>query len=192
MFRNSNLKRYFLRVGVSKSRASGASSSIGNAAYSGFGDGGCVIPIATEVANPTVIVPIVATPVIDLRSSLQESITHCREYLATDPCYIHPSQEPPKCSCETLHSVYNQLRKKRRSNPAVKINSIELLRLLESIEVVDLSQEKVTTIEISSDQSDFFDVNVEQAETDKDVLVWITTNEDPSDKKRNYEATCRF
>jgi hypothetical protein len=117
-------------------------------------------PIAAEVANPPIVVPIVATPFIDLGSSSQESITYRREYPAMDPCYIHPSQETPKCSCEIPHFVCNQPRKKRRSNPAVKIISIERLRMLESIKVVDLSQEKGIAIKISSDHSDFFDVNV--------------------------------
>jgi hypothetical protein len=74
MFRNSNLQSYFLRVGVSKSAASGASSSIGNTTCNAFGNGDYATPVAalgTEVANLKIVVQILATLVIELGSLSQ-------------------------------------------------------------------------------------------------------------------------
>jgi hypothetical protein len=56
-----------------------------------------------------------------------------REYPADDPRYIVEPKGPIMHACDTSHSVCNQPRKKRHSNPAVVLLTLERLSVPQTI-----------------------------------------------------------
>jgi hypothetical protein len=184
MFRGTNLQRYFSRVGSKKLTLAGASSSSGNTTSIACGDGGDLL-----------------APVIDLSSTSQESvIVPIRTFAESDPRYLHAPRQAPKRSFETPHSVCNQPRKRRRSNPAVALITPERLGVPRPVGILDLTQphDNGPIIDLSSGSApcsdvaiEEHDVAIEQDEMDIDVLQWIEANRDKS-KKVSYEATRKF
>jgi hypothetical protein len=112
MFRGSNLERYFSRVDASKSSSIDVSSSSNHEISEGLTDGsirgGHVVTSLTLGTGP-------------------------REYPADDPRYIVEPKGPIMHACDTSHSVCNQPRKKRHSNPAVVLLTLERLSVPQTI-----------------------------------------------------------
>jgi hypothetical protein len=165
MFRGSNLERYFSRVGASKSSSIDVSSSFAHEISEGFIDGsmggGHVVTSLSSGTGP-------------------------REYPVDDPRYIVQPKGPIMHACDTPHSVCNQPRKKRRSNPAVVLLTPERLSVPQTCHETQTFTAPVVELSSDSGPSIFVD---DQEETDPEVLEWLTAEKK---SKRSYEATRKF
>jgi hypothetical protein len=89
-------------------------------------------------------------------------------------------------ACDTPHSVCNQPRKKRRSNPAVVLLMHERLGVPQTIDETQAFTAHVVELSSESGPSIFVD---DQEETDPEVLEWLVAEKK---SKRSYEATRKF
>jgi hypothetical protein len=183
MFRDSNMQRYFSRVGARKTQSGGSRSSTS-------------IPPTSFAETSSIRLDDggVATPIINVNPTLIESVSRSREYAASDPRYVVEPIAVAKRSCETSDSVCNQPRSKRRSNPAVNLITPQRLGVPKPPGIVDLSTSTIVSIiELSSDSGlPNFPEPDEQEEEDADVMAWIAAQKDTTDAKKNYEVTRHF
>jgi hypothetical protein len=179
MFRGSHLERYFVRLGASKSSSVDATSSSDHETSAYLNDGSA-LPTNLPGQNP-------------------ESGTHSTESVNTPPKKprVYPADDPrydiepvrvAMRSHETPHSVCNQPRKKRRSNPAVVL--IPTASVPIGAQVVDLSvsTENQPMIVLSSDGGPI-DEQLEEDDINPDVQEWLAAQKT---SKVSYEATRRF
>jgi hypothetical protein len=89
-------------------------------------------------------------------------------------------------ACDTPHSVCNQPRKKRRSNPAVVLLTPERLGVPQTIHETQTFTAPVVELSNNNGPSIFMD---DQEETDLEVLEWLAAEKK---SKRSYEATRKF
>jgi hypothetical protein len=164
MFRGSNITGYFSKIGTLKSGPSGASLS-GTA--SGDLDSELVGTQATSIR---------LSEGASVRGS-QNSSTVLREYPTADPRYVHQIEKSvPLRSSQMPHSVCNQPRKRKRSNPAVQLIILACLGVPHGTHVVDLSLPADNgPIELCSDSMDHVSLcaNQEEDEVDPDMQEWL-------------------
>jgi hypothetical protein len=165
MFRGSNLERYFSRVGASKSSSIDVSSSSHHETSEGLTDGSIG---GSHVA-------------MSLTSGIGP-----REHPINDLRYIVELARPVMHASDTPHSVCNQPRKKRRSNPAVVPLMLERLGVPQTIDETQTFTAPVVELSSDSGPSIFVD---DLEETDPEVLEWLTAEKK---SKRSYEATRKF
>jgi hypothetical protein len=120
------------------------------------------------------------TPIVESQSTTAGSMftQKPKEYPSTDPHYVHHiARSVPLRSCEAPYSVCNQSRKRKRSNPAIKLITLERLGVPRGIEVIDFSvpSENGPITELSSDEGDGVELCQDQneEELDPDVQEWL-------------------
>jgi hypothetical protein len=130
------LREVFLTIVASKSSLIDVSSSFAHEISEGFTDGsikgGHVATSLTSGTGP-------------------------REYPADDPRYIVEPKGPIMHACDTPHSVCNQPRKKRRSNPAVVLLTPEQLGMPQTIHETQTFTALVVELNSDSGPSIFVD-----------------------------------
>jgi hypothetical protein len=210
MFRSESINRYFHKVGLEKSSASSSgtnslsthksvgSESLGDdllnlgTPIAGSVDSVIVLESYNSQGNSIVVVEGLSMGGSEFGSAASSKM---REYLSTDPRYVHVEAGVPKCACDTSNSVCDQPRKCKRSNPAVQLVALIRFQFLfarggfvdlfvpsSSVapEIHELSSDSHYTFELCDDKDD---------EVDPDVSDWI---KEQRKGKVSYEATRRF
>jgi hypothetical protein len=157
MFRGSQINNYFSKIGARKGGTLGSSFAIRPtdfASSSGENLASGTIGMQTAPIDLSEGAPIVESQSTTIGSMFTQKP---REYPSTDPRYVHHIvRSVPLRSCEAPYSVCNQSRKRKRSNPAIKLITLEQLGVPRGIEVIDLSvpSENGPITEFSSDEGD--------------------------------------
>jgi hypothetical protein len=107
---------------------------------------------------------------VGFSSESNASVENVKEYLASDPRYIHLPRLIAKLSYKTTNSVYNEPRKcrVRHSNPTTKLITLERMAT-----VIDLSADPLSNLiaELENDGVPSYAWNLNQEEQDLDVIA---------------------
>jgi hypothetical protein len=191
MFTSPKIQAYFSRVGSAKGCSAGG-NSVGGKPSGGrtalLGSSSALRDIGLSGGEGTPIEISEGIAMVSSQGSFASS--RLREFSRDDPRYVHVPPTIAKRACETPNSVCDQPRKRRRSNPAVKLITPERMGVPNPAAVVDLSGPCLNgpIFTLSSDSADLFEA-CEQEELDPDVEAWLVAQ---TEETNSYEPTRRF